>query len=71
MGSLDDSLFLCARPSFLEGMSRVLDFGNCLNEYNGAPTGAQADYLAISGDWRLIGLDWNEAIREIDADLAE
>ena len=54
---MSDSLFLCARPSFAEGVGRILDFGGTLDQYNGAITPAQADYLALRGDWRLVGLD--------------
>jgi len=54
---MSDSLFLCARPSFVEGVGRILDFGGALDQYNGSITPAQADYLALRGDWRLVGLD--------------
>ena len=56
-GMSTDSLFLCGRPCFLEGVSRILDFGNSLNEYNRSLTPDQADRLAIGADWRLIGVD--------------
>ena len=54
---MSDSLFLCARPSFIEGVSRILDFGNTLSEYNRSLTPEQADHLALCADWRLIGMD--------------
>jgi hypothetical protein len=63
--SMGDSLFLCAKPSFAEGASRLLDFGNCLNEYNRSLTPDQADLLALSVDWRLVGGDWARATKEI------
>ena len=59
---MSDSLFLCARPSFVEGASRILDFGGTLNEYNRSLTPEQADYLALRADWRLIGMDLARAI---------
>ncbi|MBN2217568.1 MAG: hypothetical protein JW719_09340 [Pirellulales bacterium] len=59
---MSDSLFLCARPSFVEGASRLLDFGGTLNEYNKSLTAAQADYLAIYSDWRMIGLDFAQIL---------
>ena len=37
--------FLFARPSFLEGTARILDFGNVLNTYNCSPTPELADYF--------------------------
>ena len=59
---MSDSLFLCARPSFVEGASRILDFGSTLNEYNRSLTSEQADYLALRADWRLVGMDLARAI---------
>ncbi len=57
----DFSTILFARPSFSEGMARIVDFGNTLSEYNRSPTGSQADSLAIRADWRAIGADLEEA----------
>jgi hypothetical protein len=54
---MSDSLFLCAEPSFVEGMARIFDFGDVLDQYNQSLTPAQADYLALRGDWQLIGND--------------
>src|SRR3712207_2379020 len=43
---------LYARPSYVEGVARILDFGNTLQEYNFLPTEAvlEADIAAISRD---------------------
>jgi hypothetical protein len=59
---MSDSLFLGARPSFIEGMSRILDWGGTLNEYNKSLTPEQADFLALSADWRIIGMDVAHAV---------
>lgn len=48
---------LYARPSFLEGVARVLDLGGTLNEYDTGRTGTEADALAIWSDWAAIGQD--------------
>ena len=53
MGGSSDFLF--ARPSFLEGMGRVLDFGNTLNEYNSSSSPAEADARALRADWECVG----------------
>jgi len=53
MGHFSDFLF--ARPSFMEGMARVIDPAGLLNEYNIAPTGELADYYAILADWSAVG----------------
>jgi hypothetical protein len=52
------SSILFARPSFAEGASRILDFGNLLNEYNHSLSADQADELAIRADWLAIGEDF-------------
>jgi hypothetical protein len=68
---MSDSLFLCARPSFVEGMSRILDFGGTLDQYNQSITPAQADYLALRGDWQLIGMDLARVLDKEHKGLAE
>lgn len=47
--------FLFARPSFVEGIARIIDFGNTLTEYNVSPTPEEADYYAIRADWCAVG----------------
>ncbi len=54
--------YLYARPSFIEGMSRLIDFGNTLQIYNSSSNPQQADYLALSSDWWVIGNDLNDAM---------
>ncbi len=56
------STFLFAEPSFTEGMARVLDMGGTLNLYNHFPTPAQADFWAISADWRAVGQDLRQIL---------
>jgi hypothetical protein len=51
------STFLFANPSFSEGLARVLDAGGTLNSYNVSQTEKQADFLALSADWRAVGKD--------------
>lgn len=55
MNDYSDLLF--ARPSFLEGVARVLDLGSTLNEYNCSMTPEQADQLALRSDLQRIGSD--------------
>ena len=50
--------FLFARPSFFEGIARIMDFGGSLNQYNSFPNGGEADFAAISYDWAMIGQDF-------------
>ena len=60
MTHLTDLLF--ARPSFLEGMARIIDFGGTLVEFNRSPDGNSADSLAIASDWYAVGQDLRNAI---------
>lgn len=53
---------LFARPSFIEGVSRVLDLGGTLSEYNQSKTPQQADYKALRGDWYSVGTDLETGI---------
>ena len=56
-----DSLFLMARPGFLEGMSQVLDLGDTMTAYNHSPDGEQADHAALWADWELVANDLRQA----------
>jgi hypothetical protein len=62
MGQFSSNLF--AEPSFLEGMARVLDLGNTLNEYNRCLSGELTDYYAILGDWRAVGNEIQQAAHQ-------
>ena len=58
-----DMLF--ARPSFFSGAARALDLGGTFDKYNSSPTGEDADFLALRGDWAIVGKDMEAAIEEI------
>lgn len=51
--------FLFAEPSAWEGIGRLLDFGNTLNEYN---TSDEPDDIALRRDWMLVGSDLRDAM---------
>jgi hypothetical protein len=57
--------FLYARPSFLEGLARVIDFGNILQEYNTSSTPEVADERAIRADWNAIGDDMYKVLENM------
>ena len=65
------SYCLGARPSFLEGIARLMDLGNSLNEYKSYPSGVEADHAAIARDWAMIGLDFRNAIAEFEGEEAD
>ena len=54
---------LFVRPSFVEGIARLLDFGATLQEYNGSRTPEEADMQALANDWRAVGDDLKGVIK--------
>ena len=60
MGTRSD--FLYAEPSFLEGLARILDFGNTLKQYNESPSSEMADAVALGTDWAVVGNELNNAM---------
>jgi hypothetical protein len=58
------SSYLYARPSLIEGVARIFDFGNTLQVYNTSLSPEQADYLALLSDWRVVGNDLRNAMAE-------
>jgi len=60
MTQMSDLLF--ARPSFFEGMARILDMGGTLTEFNRSPDGGTADARALASDWCAVGQDLCNAI---------
>lgn len=62
---MNESRFtLYSRPTFLEGVSRLVDFGGFLNEYNYSSSDEEADYRALLSDWEAIGDDLLSAYRK-------
>ena len=62
---------LFAEPSFVEGMSRVLDLGGTLQEYNTSETENKADIEALGSDWRAVGEDLKFSIKSYEQKLAK
>lgn len=61
---MDEFTFsLFAKPSFVEGVGRILDFGGSMSQYNSSTSGQEADFRALSSDWRAIGEDMSEACK--------
>lgn len=63
------SQLLFARPSFIEGVGRLVDFAGTLSEYNGSESGAIADELAIRSDWQAVGDDLTASIEKQTTEL--
>ena len=53
----EKSTFLFARPSFVEGMARVVDLGSTMQVYNGSKSEKEADTKALKKDWEAVGED--------------
>jgi hypothetical protein len=56
--------FIFARPSFIEGFARIVDFGGTLNEYNRSLTPEEADARALKNDFSVVGNDICNALAE-------
>lgn len=61
------STYLFARPSFTEGVGRMMDLSNSLSTYNQSRNGTEADARAIYEDWKAIGHDVRVALEQIRA----
>lgn len=58
------SSFLFAEPSFIGGLSSVLDIGNTLTVYNDSKSPSEADMRAIRSDWVVVGEDLRHAMEQ-------
>ena len=56
---------LFATPSFIGGMSHVLDLGSTLTQYNVSASPKQADFWAVSSDWVATGNDIKYAMSQL------
>lgn len=54
--------FLFARPSFIEGVARIVAFSGSLNTYNASRTPEEADMRALQKDWKAVGHDLKVAL---------
>jgi len=66
-----NSDFLFAQPSVLEGVSRILDVGGTMQEYNQSISTAEADARAIYNDFRAIGNDISRATEIVIEQIKE
>ena len=56
---------LFAEPSVIEGVSRVFDLGNTMQEYNFSES-EEAHIEAMKNDWKSVGNDLNYAIKNYE-----
>lgn len=62
MGECTDFLF--ARPSFTEGVGRLLDFGGTLTQFNASPTEEVADLVALRSDVAVVAQDFQKVLEQ-------
>lgn len=63
--------FLFARPSFIEGVARIVDFGGSLNTYNGSRSGEEADARALYEDGMAVAHDLRIAVDKLRSERDE
>lgn len=66
----DYSTTLFARPSFIEGVARLWDFGNTLQEYNRSASPNRANFESLATDYEAVGMDARQAIADLRRELA-
>ena len=66
MHRIHTSSVLGARPSFLEGIARVVDIGNTLQTYNDSDSEQEADTKALRHDWQIVGEDIRQSISQYE-----
>jgi hypothetical protein len=58
--------FLFVTPSFSRGFSRAIDFWGASDVYNVSATPETADAIAMWSDWKTVGADLLEALRQFN-----
>lgn len=61
--------FLFARPSFVSGVARLMDFGATFDAYNYSRNEEEADACALVSDWFSVGDDVAAAVDEAEREL--
>lgn len=62
---------LFAEPSLIEGVSRVLDLGGTLQNYNSSETEQKADAEEIKNDWLAVGDDLRFSISNYEQEFSK
>ena len=66
-----ESDYLFARPSFIEGVGRIVDLSGSLNTYNRSRTPEEADARALYEDWKAVGHDLTVALEQLRTESGE
>lgn len=62
--------FLFSTPSLLSGAGTVINMAGNYYNFNSSNSGSEADQLAISNDFNMIGQDIYDVIDKIQADTS-
>ncbi len=62
--------FLFSTPSFLSGAGTVINIAGNYYNFNSSNSGSEADQLAISNDFNMIGQDIYDVLDKIQADTS-
>ena len=61
--------FLCASPSRIGGIGRILDLLGVFTLYNTSPTPKEADSRAMFSDWVMVGRDIQDSIARYEEEV--
>ena len=56
--------YVAPSPSFYEGMSRILDFGDTFSQYNVSPSERVADEIATAEDWQAVWTNLRDSMNQ-------
>lgn len=56
--------YVAPSPSFHEGMSRILDFGDTFSQYNVSSSECIADEIATAEDWQAVWTNLRESMNQ-------
>ena len=68
---MDKTLFICRRPSFLNGMARSIDLFGALSTYHKSDNAQIADAKALRADWSAVMGDLAAAFEQVKSSLGE
>ncbi len=60
--------FLYSTPSFLGGIGTVLNVAGNYYDFNSSDSEGEADAKAIANDFKMIGQDISDSLKEIEKD---
>ena len=68
---MDKTIFICQRPSFLNGMARTIDLFGSLNTYDTSDNARMADAKALRADWSVVMSDLAASAAQVENSLGK